>query len=214
MTTVPQPKNVIYGAWCLCHPPGRIRYIGQTSKGVNSRWTVHLWHARTETSKSYTSPLSNWIRKHGPENVVFTVLEICAADELDEREISWIAEYRRDLLNILEGGSQPRGHKRPEHSERMKGSGNPMYGSNRVELMKKVRASLSNSISEETRKIWSRNRTGSGNANAKLSEKDVRDMRSRPFRHGLYSSLAREFNVSVYTARAAYKGITWKHVTD
>lgn len=211
MTTVPQPKNVIYGAWCICHPETGIRYIGQTSKGVNSRWSVHLWHSRTESSKSYRSPLSNWIRKHGPQNVVFTVLEVCTREELNRREMAWISEYRNNLLNILEGGSQPRGHKRPEHSARMSGSSNPMYGRNREDLMRWVR-SVQGNPTLETRAKWSKNRTGSRNANSKLTEETVRNIRGREFYHGIYSDLARELGVSVFTARAAYKGDSWKHV--
>lgn len=48
-------KVVIYGAWCICHPDRGIYYVGQTIRGVVSRWTTHLWCSRTEHSKSYSA---------------------------------------------------------------------------------------------------------------------------------------------------------------
>lgn len=153
MNMLSQPKAVIYVAWCICHPEDGVRYVGQTSKGVNSRWSVHLWNARTEGSTSYKGFMSSWIRKHGAENIVFSVLEVCTPEELDEREIFWIAFYRdqgANLTNILAGGAQPRGHKRPDHARDMSGPNNPMYGKDRKELMTYAR-SFQGPPSEETR---------------------------------------------------------------
>lgn len=207
-------KSVIYVAWCICHPEDGIRYVGQTSKGLNSRATVHFWHARTETSKSHQSHMSKWIRKHGDRNVVFSILEVCTREELNEREKSWIALFRsRDykLVNILEGGDQPRGHKRPEHSKRMSGHNNPMYGKDRSELMRKIHRPPS----EATKRIWSKNRTGSGNANAKLTEDQVREIRSRydgKWPYGAKTAAAREFGVTPQMIHAIVFGKSWTHV--
>lgn len=207
-------KSVIYVAWCICHPEDGIRYVGQTSKGMNSRSTVHFWNARTETSTSYRSPMSNWIRKHGEANIAFTVLEVCGVTELNEREKRWIALFRSEgyrLVNILEGGDQPRGHKRPEHSRRMSGQNNPMYGQDRSELMRKIHRPPS----KATRDIWSENRTGSKNANAKLTEDQVRDIRSRydgKWPYGAKTVVAKEFGVTPQMIHHIVHRKSWTHI--
>lgn len=210
-------KSVIYVAWCICHPEDGIRYVGQTSKGMNSRATVHLWHARTETSKSYRSPMSNWIRKHGEANVAFTILEVCEKSELNKREKGWISFFRSEgyrLVNILEGGDQPRGHKRPDQSKRMRGKSNPMYGVDRKELMQYAR-SFQGPTSEETRKRMSQAHAGTRNHKAKLTEEQVRDIRSRyegDWPYGSRTAVAQEFGISVTQVRAIILGKSWTHI--
>lgn len=202
---------VVYGAWCLCHPSDGIRYVGQTTN-MRGRWSTHLWHARTESSKSYNSHLSNWIRKHGFEQVVFSPLEVCLPVELDDREMWWIKHFRQTgrLVNVLEGGSQPRGHKRPEQSIKMRGAGNPMFGTDRREMMESIRPK--GNPTDATKAIWSRNRTGQGNANTHLTDEDVLWIRAQPKRYGLMRDIAERFDISPITASAIYRGVTWKHL--
>lgn len=214
MTSLARPKVVVYGAWCLCHPDRGIYYAGQTTHGVVSRWNVHLWNARTSEAKSYRSRLSNWIRKHGPENIVFSELEICTVDDLDEREVAWIS-YLRSLgqaqANLLDGGKQPRGHKRPAHAKDMSGSNNPMYGRDRSELMAYAR-SFQGPASEETRVRMSEAHRGSRNARAVLDEEAIKELRKQPKRYGLFSEWARRYGVSAQTIYLAYNRKTWMHV--
>lgn len=59
-------------------------------------------------------PLPRWIRKHkeAGDPIVFTVLEECSRESLDEREMAWIANLRAEgftLLNLTEGGGGMRG---------------------------------------------------------------------------------------------------------
>lgn len=207
-------KVIIYGAWCLCHSDRGIYYVGQTINGVVSRWGTHLWNARTFRANSYSSRLSNWIRKHGPENIVFSVLEVCTVDDLNEREISWISNLRaggQAQANVLEGGSNPRGHKRPKQSKRMQGSKNPMYGVDRKELMEYAR-SFQGAPSEATKKIWSEQRTGEGNGRSVLTDDVIRELRKQDKVYGLFSKWARKYGVSVQTIYLAYNRKTWKHV--
>lgn len=207
-------KNVIYGAWCLCHPEDGIYYVGQTCKGVNSRISVHFWNSRKPESTSYGSRFSRWIRKHGEENVAFSVLEICLRDELNSREILWISQLReqgQSKGNLLAGGNQARGHKVPQMSERMRGEKNPMFGKDRSELMKYAR-SFQGSPSDETRKLWSENNTGEGNPRAILNDQAIRELRKQERKYGLFSSWARKYNVTPQTIYLAYVGKTWKHV--
>lgn len=207
-------EATIYKVTCTCHPEDGIRYVGQTVVSVNSRRGVHLWNARTPSSKSYRSHFSNWIRKHGEDNIRFGVLESTTEDLADVREVWWIAKLRREgakLTNVLEGGSQPRGHRNPSLSERFRGAGNPMYGRDRSELMAYVR-SFQGGPSEETKRIWSEQRTGEGNSRAVLTDEAVRKLREQPKKRGLFSEWARRYGVSPQTIYLAYNRKTWKHV--
>ncbi len=146
----------------------------------------------------------------------FFILESTTEDLINEREIFWIARLRDEgqiLTNVLSGGAQPRGHKRPEHSVRMSGKSNPMYGTKREELMAYAR-SFQGPISDETRSKMSSRRKGSDNARSILNDDAVRELRKQEKRYGLFSEWARRYGVSVQTIYLAYNRKTWKHVTD
>lgn len=211
----PKSKAVIYGAWCLCHADRGVYYVGQTINGVVSRWTTHLWNAEKPHAKSYNSRLSRWIRKHASGNVVFSVLEVCTPDDLDEREIFWIA-YLRGLgqaqANYLEGGKQPRGHKNPGHSERMSGEGNPMYGKDRSKLMAYAR-SFQGPASEETRKKMGDAHRGEKNVRAVLNDEKVREIRSQyTGKYGELTRMGKQYGVSAQMIYAIVNRKSWKHV--
>lgn len=204
----------IYAIQCKCHPEEGIRYVGQTVKSIASREYHHKWVTRSPESRSYNSHLSNWIRKHGAENVEVFELDRCSEAEVDELEKLWIKRFRGSeyrLVNILEGGSQPRGHKRPEHSKLMSGESNPMYGQDRREIMAHARR-FQGPPSEATKKIWREQRKGEGNARSVLTDEAVRRLREQPKRYGLFSEWAREYEVSPQTIYLAYYRKTWKHV--
>lgn len=188
--------------------------MGQTVISVQSRKHVHLWNSREESSKSYKSYFSNWIRKHGEENVEFFVLEETSEDLIDEREDYWIIRLRAEgncLTNVKRGGGQARGHKKPEHSKAMTGAGNPMYGKDRTELMAYAR-SFQGPPSEKTKALWREQRKGEGNARAVFTDEVVKSLRAEPKRYGLFSEYARKYGVSPQTVYLAYNRKTWKHV--
>lgn len=208
-------KAVIYGAWCICHPDRGIYYAGQTLHGVVSRWTTHTWNAEKPHAKSYNSRLSRWVRKHGKDNIAFSILEVCTPDDLDEREVYWIA-YLRSLgqaqANILEGGKQPKGHKRPKHSRLMSGENNPMYGKSRKEVMAYAR-SFQGPASEETRKKMSNAHQGEKNVRAVLTEKDVREIRSAyTGKYGELTRMGKQYGVTAQMIYAIVNRKSWKHV--
>ena len=69
-------------------------YIGQ-SKFIERRWREHKSAYRlNNTNKFYLA-----IQRYGLENFSFEVIEECAQEELDEREIYWI-----DYFNSYEKG--------------------------------------------------------------------------------------------------------------
>lgn len=208
------PRSLVYTAECSCHPDAGVRYVGQTIKGLRSREHVHLWNSRTPESKSYRSYLSNWIRKHGEENIVFRVHEVCDPERLDDRESYWISEFRlrgQKLTNIKTGGSSSRGYKVPLMSERMSGPRNPMYGKDRREVMAHAR-SFMKPMSEERRKAVSVRSAGEGNPKAKLTEEDVVSIRMVESYHGVNADLARQYGVTPAMISAIRLRRNWKHV--
>lgn len=188
--------------------------MGQTALGMKSRRHVHLWNARETTSKSHKSYVYNWIRKHGEENMVFEVLEKTTPELLDEREAYWIQEFKRRgnrLVNIKPGGGSERGYKVPRLSERMRGEGNPMYGKDRREIMAHARSFQKPMTAENRARVSERSR-GELNVKAKLTEQDVREIRSVEKYYGVNAELGRKYGVSGAMISAIRMGKFWTHV--
>lgn len=82
------------------------RYIGQ-SINIQKRKNEHL-HGCKNTSK-----FDNFLRKIGEDCFVFSILEECSKEELDERERYWIKYYDTQNpekgYNLTEGGQSQRG---------------------------------------------------------------------------------------------------------
>lgn len=207
-------KGYIYGARCTCHPEDGTRYVGQTVISVSSRKHVHLWNSRTLTSKSYNSHFSNWIRKHGEENVEFFVLEETTEEKIDQREDFWITQLRSQgnrLTNIKGGGGQARGHKRPEYVN-MRGENNPMYGKDRRELMAYAR-SFQGPMSDEEKARRSEAYTGSGNPRAIVTEDQVREIRQNyTGKYGELTATAKKYGLTVGSIYGIVNRKSWKHV--
>jgi len=86
----------------------RIRYVGQTVN-PSLRLTRHKTDALHDSRHAHF-PVYRWIRKHGPNRIQMTILEVTSLDEVDKAERAWIAKFRQEgtrLLNISEGGSAP-----------------------------------------------------------------------------------------------------------
>ena len=67
-------------------------YIGQ-SINIYKRWQSEKEAAFNSQSEAYNYPLSCAFRKYGIENFSFNILEECQREELNEKEIYWIARY-------------------------------------------------------------------------------------------------------------------------
>lgn len=67
-------------------------YIGQ-SVNIYKRWQSEKEVAFNSQSEAYNYPLSCAFRKYGIENFSFNILEECQREELNEKEIYWIAQY-------------------------------------------------------------------------------------------------------------------------
>lgn len=84
-------------------------YIGQ-SIDIEKRWAKHRRNAFNPNDKGYNYPLYSAIRKYGVENFSFEILEECSRNELNEKEIYYIKEYKSNQksygYNIVEGGGE------------------------------------------------------------------------------------------------------------
>lgn len=94
------------GIYKITNPKGKI-YIGQ-SINIEKRWKYYISESYNNRDKQ--TKLFNSLRKYGPENHVFEIIEECLVEELNEKEIYWGGYYQcTDLnkgLNLRELGKQ------------------------------------------------------------------------------------------------------------
>lgn len=134
---------------CTCNANGE-SYIGQ-SQDVKLRKCQHLSELRG--GKHFNQHLQRAYDKYKEYNFSWTVLEYCSENELDDREIYWIAYYDsyHNGFNANEGGKSNRNFERTDEfkeklstilkdvwadaddrrrdfSQRMIGGNNPMFG--------------------------------------------------------------------------------------
>lgn len=93
-------------------------YIGQ-SISIEHRWLEHLSDSTVseeiweKNNRKQQSHLHRAIRKYGKDNFIFEIIEECSIEELDSKEIYWIAYYNTFLdpqhYNMTAGGDGQRG---------------------------------------------------------------------------------------------------------
>ena len=81
-------------------------YIGQATN-IKKRWTNERTKAFNPNDPEYKHTRSKAFRKYGLENFSFEIIEECLKEQLDEREIYWIAYYDSYYhgYNETKGGS-------------------------------------------------------------------------------------------------------------
>lgn len=79
-------------------------YIGQTKEGFQRRFWLHRWQLRKGSHDNCY--LQNAWNKYGEGNFEFQVLEVLDTGKIDDREIYWIAYYRKHggCYSIQDGG--------------------------------------------------------------------------------------------------------------
>jgi group I intron endonuclease len=87
-------------------------YIGQ-ARNVKERIKQHLWSSFNPSKKDFDVPFHAALRKYGIENFDLDILEICEADELNDKECYWIKLFGTYVhaenaagYNATEGGKQ------------------------------------------------------------------------------------------------------------
>lgn len=85
-------KKSICGIYKITNQVNGKVYIGQ-SIHIEQRWKEHKKKPFLEDSEEYNYPLYQAIRKYGLENFTFEVVEECIPEDLNQKEIDYIALY-------------------------------------------------------------------------------------------------------------------------
>lgn len=190
MNKVSEP--VIYGLFCLCHPQAGIKYVGRTLNGAHNRFRQHAYMANKSNTFLYS-----WMRKHGVDNIAYSVIEVCLAEELAEREYFWITE----LGTLGPGGkNQIRGEYEPKGFNRFtrKAPAVPSrLGAKNTDLHR-----LASGLAHRGEKNW----------NAVLNEATVRKIKIAFMQGATSSEVAKEFGISYANSRAIKIGRSWAWV--
>lgn len=208
--SIPDPKSVIYGLSCTCHPEKGVRYVGQTTRGVGRRMSEHRYAARVQPGRR---PLTDWIQKHGEASIRLQVLEVVESSSLlNEREIHWIATlhtFGSPGLNLNEGGASNQGFKHtPEVIQKMRDR----------EYTPEVRARMRDGARRRLerdgppKRLPSQVTRGSRQVAAKLSEEQVGKIKARLRGGESLTALALEAGVTKGTIWKISAGRAWTHV--
>ncbi len=98
------------GIYKIISPSNRV-YIGQSTQ-IDYRWNQYKYY---NYEKDGNLLLYRSLKKYSIENHSFEILEECESNQLDEREIFWIAYYKCNFkryplnkgLNLTDGGNKP-----------------------------------------------------------------------------------------------------------
>lgn len=181
-------------------------YIG-LSVDIEQRWYQHKTRYKNLNDKEYNKALYRAFRKYGLNNFSFEVIEECEENELKEKEIYWISFYNTyangynetiggDIISI--GGEKHPNHKLTEKDVKLiryyyknKARKQDVYslfkdrigesGFHKIwngTTWPKIMPEVYTNVNKEFHKRNTANK-GSKNGRAKLTEKDVKDIRLR-----------------------------------
>lgn len=133
-------ENKICGIYMIRNRINGKMYIGQ-SIDIHDRWDEHIYSLRG--GYHINNHLQRAWNKYHENNFDFSIIEECSEDELDDKEIFWIAKYDSyyNGYNQTKGGGGVRGYKHTDEtkqkiSEATKGENAPWYGKRRSEETK------------------------------------------------------------------------------
>lgn len=223
--------SFIYGLRCACGcAKDGIRYIGQTVLPLNTRLTGHRGQSRFGTA----TPVYYWMRKHGEANIKIDQLEEVEREDLNAREIWWIANST-GLLNVSSGGTigdARRGTKRPDISALMTGSAHPQssltegdvrqireeYVGRRgqvSELAKRYSTAISTMSSIVRGHTWTHvpgTAPTQGKSRVRLTEKDVLEIRRRRSAGETLLRIADDYDTSASNILSICSRKSWANV--
>jgi group I intron endonuclease len=116
---LPEEKSNVTGhVYLMTNIITKKNYVGQTRShrlnkgkyrpfGYKKRFDDHISEAINNTKKHQCQLLNNAIRKHGKDNFIVKLIEICEVSKLNEREIYFIDKYKSQSpngYNLTKGG--------------------------------------------------------------------------------------------------------------
>lgn len=196
--------------YCITNKVNGKIYIGETIKTLKERLRTHYYASNAKHYKKSRMPILLAIRKYGIDNFEIEPIQYYdTEEEAKQSEIFWIAEMRRmDIpnYNICDGGDGGKPiwtpKRKRQHSKRMSGIGNPMYGKpmkdetkQKLSAVKKGRPGHKHDDAFKER--MSKRLTGLGNPMAKITP-EMREQIQQLYLQGEKSQreVAEQFGIS------------------
>jgi group I intron endonuclease len=191
-------------------------YIGSAAgvKGFKGRWNTHLHYLRHLTHGN--KHLQNAWNKYNEDAFVFEVLLYCDPEHCVWYEQLTIDHYKPKYnISPVAGsqlGFQHSDTSRLKISQAMRGELNHFYGKTHTEntKLKLKKARAKQQFSQATKTLWSRNRSGAGNTQAKLSTQDIDQIRKMLASDITQIEIANKFHVSPSTISRIKLNKSWK----
>lgn len=231
------------GIYIIINKINQHSYVG-LSKDIKTRWQHHINESKNPNSKEYQKTLYRAFRKYGIENFDFQILELCPEEKLAEREIYWINKLDTvkngyNELNSWQPEFKTIGEKHPNHKLTEKDVIDIRVRYANHERCKEVEKFYSDKIShsgfskiwkgetwknimpevytEENKKFHLHNtgNAGASNGKAKITEKDVINIRQRKAKGEARSSVYKDYKqiLSQNGFDSIWYYVTWKNIT-
>jgi len=201
-------NNIIYKA---VSPSNKV-YIGQTTKGLRYRKTIHITVSKNPNNASYNTPFCKALRKYGANNFNWIILyDNIPKSKLDDMEIQTIANYNS---YHGKGYNSTSGGKSCMHSDETKKKMSKTKKNMSAEIKKKMsKAHKGLKAGVETKKKMSKSRKGEGNFNTKLAESQILEIRAK-YATGNYTKvrLANEYGVNGTNIYYIVNCKSWRHI--
>lgn len=148
----PKVQHKIYALLDQRDSPPSVRYVGCTSSGVDTRFSLHISEALNLKS---TRPKDEWIRSmllEGLEPMLLVLERLPYGSDWEIREKHWIGVYSGPLLNnVSSGGGGSPGARRSERMKEKVGDFFRGKSLNEEHRSKLSAAKMGHEVSPETR---------------------------------------------------------------
>ena len=224
----------LVGIYCFENIIDHKKYVGK-SENLEGRYKDHLRKLRRNKDGCVVFNYA-W-NKYGEDSFIYYIIEYCDVSLLDEREIYYIKELHSHVsewgYNVFWGGKSSimTEETKKKISDAHKGmvtywpseetKEKCRVGSTGKKLSEESKKKVGDSKrgiprSEETKRKVSESRKGKyfgeNNANSKLTEEDVREIKRMLKDKIFMKDIAKKFNVSEGTISAINTGRAWKNI--